>query len=99
MPQIKTEFEELPGFKDLNVGDRLEIVGVEIDKTEKKQYDCFTFTLADGSKRFGTESGVIYQLENVDIESVSVDDPLKVIVTDYKDKFGVMRLSIKNALD
>ena len=95
MPQIETQFEEIPAFSDLAVGSVLEIVGVEYTKTEKKNYDAFTLTLADGSRVFGTQAGVLYQLKQVKGDITS-DDPLRVKVASYVNRMGNTSLTIKN---
>ena len=95
MAQIQSEFNELPRFADIPVGQVLTIVGVETDKTQKQGYDCYTLTLEDGSQLFGTERGVLYQLGKVDT-SITPESPLKVAVTEYKNQFGKMSKSIRN---
>ena len=96
MPQIQTEFEEIPAFSELEVNTVLEIVNVEYTKTQKKNLDAFILTLRDGSRRFGTQKGVLYQLKQVQGD-ITEDDPLMVRVASYhSDKSGKSELTIKN---
>lgn len=96
MPQIEEKYEDIPRFGELNVGTALSIIKVEKVKTEKNGYDAAILTLKGGDRLFALEGGVMYQLGQVKGE-ITAKDPLNVVVSEYKDNFGEMRKSIKNA--
>lgn len=97
MPRIDQKYEDIIRFGEkFAVGDALSIIKVEKVKTEKNGYDAAILTLQGGERIFALEGGVTYQLGQVKGE-VTAKDPLKVVVSEYKDDFGEMRKSIKNA--
>lgn len=96
MPKIETQFEELPKFDELQIGQKLTITNVLEGKTPKNNYPCVTLTTKEMGKIFATEKGVLYALSLVKGE-ISASDPLTVKVVSYTDSKNETRKSIKNA--
>lgn len=82
MPNLNPEFAKIPQFKDLELGTKLQIVGVSFAETQNNHYKSFTMTLQDGSEVFGLEKAVLRELGRIE-KPITKADPLNVTVGTY----------------
>lgn len=96
MPQIPSPYNELPMVKDLPIGTTLTIVGAIEGKTEKNSYPSVTLKTLEHGDMFSIDAGVVQAIFKVGAKTITKADPLKVRVSQFKNKFGKLSYTIKN---